>query len=119
MFFPFMDYRTFDFNIDDGDNDLVVTLTGKAFVAVEWTQFDIQANESVRVYAVDYGSVDTGNLGGITISHLYEAIPLSSDVNQNKIGGGIFPSGTQIRATSNNENNVEGIVHVFYLPTSP
>jgi len=114
MFFPFLDYVTVSFDLSSNGTTLVHTTSYKCLVCVEITgsvNWD-GLNESIRVYAEPSNLDDEINLWYFN-SNLAETPRRGMGVNN-----AILPSGTPIRVQRIDES-VEGLLHIFRLPSSP
>jgi hypothetical protein len=113
----FQDYRRVTFNEDEGDHLVHTTEWSKTYVIVEMTAVDSNASgESVTIIADDHGDVTIRQILMQVIAPGFgDVAPRDSRI---RCYPGIFPSGVDIRLIAVNENNVEGILHLFRLPSS-
>lgn len=112
MFFPFSNFETYDFSVNADVDEVVFQTDSTCLICVQWTKFDIDAGESVRVYVQDGGDV----VDDITVTHI--AKDAFSAYTANFSGAIVVDSGRNVRIETINENNVEGKIHVWWMPTS-
>src|SRR5690606_20750331 len=115
MFFPFLDYQVFTFaNQDEGNRVLMATPWPRTLVMVEATNRESGGVGSFRVYAVGQGGLDNETTLGKISTESGGSEPTDSTFYS--FPSIIEESGTNIRITLQNENNVTVKLHLFRLP---